>query len=205
MIGSDTIRRAAIPPGSPSGGGEAAARATVTVGMTVALAAIAMTFAALLLAYGIVRVQAPTWPPPGELPLPPLWTLRLLATVLAVAGSAAMHVAARAGRTGTAATARAPLALGAATLIGVAFLAVQVASLRALGAAGVHPDSGLAASVVYALTAFHGLHALVAVMLSLALLMARRPARPGRLLAVVAFWHLVTAVWLIVFGAVFVA
>ena len=39
----------------------------------------------------------------------------------------------------------------------------------------------------------------------MALLMARRPARPGRLLAVVAFWHLVTAVWLIVFGAVFVA
>lgn len=203
MIGSDTIRPAAIPTAPAPGGGEAAARATVTVGMTVALAAIAMTFAALLLAYGIVRVQAPTWPPPGEAPLPPLWTLRLLATGLALAGSATMHVAA--GPAGAAAPATSRRALGVATVTGVAFLAVQVASLRALGAAGVHPDSGLAASVVYALTAFHGLHALVAVMLSLALLMARRPARPGRLLAVVAFWHLVTAVWLIVLGAVFVA
>ena len=178
---------------------EGAARATVTVGMIVALVAIAMTFAALLLAYAIVRVQAPAWPPPGEVPLPPLWGLRLGATALALAGSAAMHAAACAGR------AHQRRALGAATTAGVAFVVLQVASLRALGEAGVHPSSGLAASVVYALTAFHGLHALVAVLFSVGLLVARRPGRPGRLVAVVAFWHLVTAVWLIVFGAVFVA
>lgn len=181
---------------------EVAARATVTVGMTVALAALAMTFAALLLAYAIVRVQAPAWPPPGEAPLPALWGLRLAATAFAVAGSGAMQLVARGGRAGARERSR---ARAAATVAGVVFLALQVASLRALGAAGVHPGSGLAASVVYALTAFHGLHALVAVLLSLALLVARRPARPGRVLAVVAFWHLVTVVWLVVFAAVFVA
>lgn len=183
-----------IAPALPDGDG--AARATVTVGMTVALAAIAMTFAALLLAYGIVRAQAPAWPPPGEVPLPPLWGLRLASTGAALAGSWAMHVAARGRQT---------RALVAATVAGLAFLALQAGSLRALGAAGVHPGSGLAASVVYALTAFHGLHALVAVLLSLALLAGRGRARPGRVLAAGAFWHLVTVVWLVVFAAVFVA
>jgi len=181
---------------------EVAARATVTVGMTVALAALAMTFAALLLAYAIVRVQAPAWPPPGEAPLPALWGLRLAATAFAVAGSGAMQLVARGGRAGARERSR---ARAAATVAGVVFLALQVASLRARGAAGVHPGAGLAASGGYALTAFHGLHALVAVLLSLALLVARRPARPGRVLAVVAVWHLVTVVWLVVCAAVFVA
>jgi len=196
-MGTGTLGRAAA--------NDEDARATVTVGMTVALAAIAMTFAGLLLAYAIVRVQSPAWPPPGEVTLPALWGLRLGATALALAGSGAMHAAVRAGRALPGSPAGVRWALGAATAAGLAFLALQAASLRALGAAGVHPASGLAASVVYALTAFHGLHALVAVLLSLSLLVARRPARPGRLLAVVAFWHLVTVVWLVVFGAVFVA
>jgi heme/copper-type cytochrome/quinol oxidase subunit 3 len=185
---------------------DSAARATVTVGMTVALAAIAMTFAALLLAYGVVRAQSPAWPPPGEFPLPPLWGLRLAATAAALTGSVAMWVAARGLASGTTVSrTRAVPALVSVTVTGVVFLALQFASLRALGTAGVHPSSGLAASVIYALTAFHGLHALAAVLLSLGLLATWRTARPGRVLAVASFWHLVTVVWLVVFVAVFVA
>jgi heme/copper-type cytochrome/quinol oxidase subunit 3 len=187
--------------------GERGARATVTVGMTVALAAIAMTFAALLLAYGIVRAQSAAWPPPGEVPLPALWGLRLGATAAALLGSAAIHAAARAIVRGRGEVERRAVrpALVAATASGLAFLALQLASLRALRAAGVGPGSGLAASVVYALTGFHGLHALVAVLLALGLLLARRPPRRGRLSAIAWFWHLVTAVWIVVFVAVFVA
>ena len=194
MIDSALVRDAA---------GDREARATVTVGMTVALAAIAMTFAALLLAYGIVRAQAPAWPPAGEAPLPPLWALRLAATAAALAGSWAMRGAARvsAVRADEPAVSR---ALAVATAAGVAFLGLQIMSWRALGAAGLHPGSGLAASVVYALTAFHGLHALVAVLLAAGLLVGRQP-RPRWVLAVASFWHLVTVVWLVVFVAVFVA
>jgi cytochrome c oxidase subunit 3 len=183
-------------------------RATVTVGMTVALAAIAMTFAALLLAYGIVRVQSPLWPPAGEPALPALWGLRLAATFAALLGSWAMRAAARTD-TGPVVTpasaARLARALAIATASGLAFLGLQFASLRALGAAGVHPGSGLVSSVIYALTAFHGLHALAAVLLSVWLLATLRRAPPARLPAVAWFWHLVTAIWLVVFVAVFVA
>lgn len=187
---------------------EREARATVSVGMAVALSAIAMTFATLLLAYGIVRVQAPAWPIPGEQAPPPLWVYRLGATAAALLGSWAIWRAVRT-RDGTPGGGRNALrSLIVATASGGAFLGLQLASLVALRAAGVGPGSGLAASVVYALTIFHGLHAFVALLALLpALLEAARPrrARPIRLQALASFWHLVTAVWLVVFLAVFVA
>jgi heme/copper-type cytochrome/quinol oxidase subunit 3 len=178
----------------------AARRATITVGMTVTLAALAMTFAALLLAYGIVRVQAPAWPPPGEPPLPALWAWRLGATVTAIAGSAALW-----GATGGRFTTVSGLA--GAGLAGTAFLALQVGGLRALARAGVLPSSGIVASVVYALTLFHALHALVALVFLLPSLLAAvrgRVVDQGHLGALASFWHLVTAVWLVIFVAVFV-
>ena len=179
----------------------AARRATITVGMAVTLAALAMTFAALLLAYGIVRVQAPAWPPPGEPPLPALWAWRLGATFTALAGSAALWGA----TSGRFAKRR---ALAGAALAGTAFLVLQLGCLRALARAGVLPSSGIVASVVYALTSFHALHALVALVLLVPSLFAAirgRVVDEGRLGALASFWHLVTAVWMVIFVAVFVA
>jgi len=186
--------------------------ATTSVGMIVALSALAMTFAALLLAYAIVRVQSPSWPPPGEAPLPSLWGWRVLATVSSVAGSVAMAAAARRARTGR----DARLWVLAAGGSGLTFLAAQAAALGALGRAGIGPGAGLAASVVYALCSFHALHVLAA-LLALTSVIApvwrragadalsrKRVARPARVRAVAAFWHLVTAVWCAVFLGVFV-
>ena len=176
-------------------------RATLTVGMVVTLAALAMTFGALLLAYGIVRVQAPAWPPPGEPPLPALWGWRWAATAAAIAGSAALWGATRGSFVKAG-------ALAGAALAGAAFLALQVGCLRTLAAAGVRPSSGIVASVVYALTAFHALHALIGLGVlapSLFGALRGRGVDDGRLGALAAFWHLVTAVWLIIFVAVFVA
>jgi heme/copper-type cytochrome/quinol oxidase subunit 3 len=182
--------------------------ATTSIGMIVALSALGMTFAALLLAYAIVRTQSPAWPPPGEAPLPPLWGWRVLATVTSLAGSVAMAATARRARTGR--DARGPLAAAAGS--GLAFLAAQAAALVALGRAGAGPGAGLAASVVYALCSFHALHVVAALLALTAVLGAVRagaggalpPARLARVDAVAAFWHLVTAVWCVVFLGVFV-
>jgi cytochrome c oxidase subunit III len=182
----------------------AAAMATTSVGMIVALTAVGMTFAALLLAYGIVRAQASAWPPPGEAPLPPLWGWRIGATVASLGGSVAMARAVRFARVGERRQEGRALAVAAAA--GVVFLVAQAAALAALERAGIAPGSGLAASVVYALCLFHGLHALAA----LALLAPvaggarRRVVAPARLVSLAAFWHLVTAVWIAVFVGVFV-
>ena len=76
---------AAAPPRDPPAGA-----ATLSVGVAVALGAVFMAFAAVLLAYAIIRVQAPAWPPPGEAPPPPFWPWPALATAAALVGSAAM-------------------------------------------------------------------------------------------------------------------
>lgn len=187
--------------------GAAAAMATASVGMIVALTAVGMTFAALLLAYGIVRAQASAWPPPGEAPVPPLWGWRIVATVASLGGSVAMARAVRSARGDE--RQAAGRALGVAAAAGAVFLAAQAAAFAALGRAGIAPGSGLAASVVYALGLFHGLHALAALAaLALFAPMGGGPRRwviaPARLASVAAFWHLVTAVWIAVFVGVFV-
>ncbi|HEY8922963.1 MAG TPA: hypothetical protein VIU64_01210, partial [Polyangia bacterium] len=112
---------------------------------------------------------------------------------------------ARAGRDG-----RGPLAVAGGS--GLAFLAAQAAALVALGRAGVGPGAGMAASVVYALCSFHALHVLAALLALASVLAAvgpgaragRRSASLPRVNAVAAFWHLVTAVWCVVFLGVFV-
>jgi cytochrome c oxidase subunit III len=178
-------------------------QATVSVGMAVALGAIAMTFAAILFAYAIVRVQAPSWPPPGEPTLRHRWTWIWLAsaTIAALNGSAALRAASR-NRDG-----QSPLLLAIAAASGAVFVAIQLIAWTRLVSDGFRPSSGLVASVVYALTLFHAAHAAIAVVL-LSPLVVR--ALRGRTIgaptfgAVTSFWHLVTIVWLVVAVAVFV-
>lgn len=187
----------------------AEARATVSVGMAVALAAVLMTFAAVLLAYAILRVQAPSWPPPGEQRPPSVWPWPTVATFLALLGSAAMLDAERRMSRNEGAPTRALRRdLLCAAGAGVAFVTVQIAAWSWLVRVGVRPDSGLVASVVYGLTVFHGLHALAAVLVLMPLLLRswrRRSVALSSLRAVSSFWHLVTVLWVVVFLAVFVA
>jgi heme/copper-type cytochrome/quinol oxidase subunit 3 len=193
------VRGSEIPTGSRT--------ATVSVGMAIALGAIAMTFAALLLAYAIVRVQSPVWPPAHELSLVRGWTWTWLATatLAAVVGSAALYLARRRAQEKDAPS-TSLLAITAAA--GLAFVAVQLSAWSRLLAEGFRPSSGLLASVVYALTLFHAVHAFVGVILLLPLIIRRarlQPIRLATLNAVSSFWHLVTLAWLVVAITVFVA
>lgn len=181
---------------------QAARRATTSIGVAVALGAVSMTFAALFLAYAVVRAQAAAWPPPGEGPRPGPLPWALLATVIVLGGSGAV---AAAGRTSSASRQRA--ALLAASASGAAFIAVQAAGWMRLAAAGLRPSSGLMASVTYALTIFHALHAgaAVALLAPLVLRAARgRSISADALSSRASFFHFVTAAWLVIFFAVFV-
>ena len=194
---------------SQSVDGDARTDATLSVGMTVGLSALGMTFAAVLLAYAVLRVQAASWPPPGEARPPPIWPWPLAATLTAISGSWAVESARRAGaRAAGVPSRKVTHALTAAAVAGVSFIAIQVTAWVELARAGVRPDSGLVASVVYALMIFHALHALAALVVLGPMLVrtARgRGLRPGSLTALSSFWHLVTTAWMIVFLGVFVA
>jgi cytochrome c oxidase subunit 3 len=164
------------------------AAANASVGMAVFLGALAMLFAALLLAYAVLRAQATAWPPPGAGPLPRL--LLSVNTLVLVAASLALR--ARRG--------------GVALALGTAFLALQaVAWQRAVGA-GLGPASGAYGSVFFALSGFHALHVLGGIAALGAVLLARGArAAPEGLRLVARYWDFMLVVWLVVYAAVCVA
>jgi cytochrome c oxidase subunit 3 len=154
------------------------------VGLLIFLGATAMLFAALLLAYAILRAEAPVWPPAGTPPFPrgaaTANTVVLLAATLAL----------RAART----TDRRWPALAAAAL-GAAFLALQGALWRHLAATHLGPSAGALGDVFFALSVFHALHVLGG-LVALALTRARRL----RLLTI--YWDFVLIVWIVIYVAV---
>lgn len=197
------------------GGPEREREATVAVGLAIGFAAVIMTFAALLLAYGTVRVQARAWPPPGEPRLPSaMWPWPAAATLAALLASGAMRRASRLltsrreARGGGAEPWRGSrLALVATLLACASFVAVQLSGAAHLLALGLRPSSGVALSVIFALAAFHGLHALAATLAvsQLAARVARgRGVRRAQVRSIAAFVDLVTLLWVVIAVAVFV-
>jgi cytochrome c oxidase subunit 3 len=170
---------------------------TANVGMAIFLGTVAMLFAALFFAYGVMRAQAPAWPPVGSTPLPrgalALNTLALLAASLALRGAG---VAARRGDA-SAARRRA----GASLLLGAVFLSAQALVWRSLVSAGGGPASGIYGSVFFAISGFHAVH-VVGGLLALALIVGRgAPAEVGarRLRLCALYWDFVLAVWALFF------
>ncbi|HET6281550.1 MAG TPA: cytochrome c oxidase subunit 3 [Polyangia bacterium] len=181
--------------------------ANATLGMTVFLGTWVMLFAALFLAYGVVRVQADVWPPPYEprLPLgvPGLGSLVLLASGLV------LRLGLRAARAGDVRVlARASVVTSG---LGLVFLSLQAMGWQKLYGAGLRPGSSLYGSVFFAFTIFHALHVACGLLLLavLAVRVWRQRSRAGdglrtaaRLTA--AFWDFVTAVWILMYVTVYV-
>ncbi|MFL5303935.1 MAG: hypothetical protein ACJ8F1_01930, partial [Polyangia bacterium] len=121
--------------------------ADTAVGLVVFLGTTAMLFAALLLAYAILRAQAPQWPPAGSLPLP-----RGAAganTLILAAASAALWRARRTNARGWV------IAAGA---LGAGFLAAQIGLWRHMVATGLGPRGQMPGQVFLALSVLHALH-----------------------------------------------
>ena len=197
---------AASPANAATGARSSAARdVDAAVGMTILLGAWVMLFAALFLAYGVVRVQADEWPPFGAPRLP--LVVPGLNTLLLVASSVVVRLGLARARRGDTATLLPATVV--ATLLGLAFIGAQIASWRSMLARGLLPSSGVYGSVFYALTGFHALHVAggVVVLALLAVHMARgrhrhrSPVRALRLTAL--YWDFVAIVWVAMYVAVY--
>lgn len=147
------------------------------VGLVIFLGSVAMLFAAMLLAYAIIRAQAPAWPPAGTPPFP---------RGAAAANTLALVAASLALRRGWA---RAAFGFGAA------FLLLQAALWRHLVAVHLGPSAGSLGEVFFALSALHALHVLGG-LCALAVTQGRRP----RLHAI--YWDFVLAIWVVLYVAV---
>jgi len=165
------------------------------IGVWVLLTAIIMLFAGLSSAYIVLRA-VPAW---QNIELPSLlWPN----TAILLMSSIAIEISRRAVQRGDTQSMKRWLMVGG--VLGLAFLAGQLAAWRQLVNAGVYLPSTLQSSFFYILTGLHGLHLLGGV-IALGWLLSR--AFNNRLSAVnheplklcALYWHVMDALWIYLF------
>jgi cytochrome c oxidase subunit 3 len=162
------------------------------------------TFAAGFVYYLFVRVGA--WPP-AQLP-DLLGSLVLVNTTVLLASSATLHYAHHALGAGTQRRFRA--LLGVTVALGAVFLAGQIYEYyELLVVAGFGLQAGVFGSAFYGLTALHGFHVflgvvMLAVVFGRALRGAYAPERDTSVTTVSLYWHFVDAVWLLLVTLLYV-
>ena len=177
-----------------------------SLGMTFFLLSSTMAFGGLLVLYGLLRRDAPAWPPPGG---------RMLPLGLAAAATASITVSSMTLHAGVRAVLR-PRArllfpwLIATLALGLTFVALELALWLDLGSGGFVPGAGnRQAGIFYVLTGFHFAHVLTAVALLLWLVPGARRERyhandSVRVRLVARFWHFLGINWALLFVAFFV-
>jgi cytochrome c oxidase subunit 3 len=186
--------------GESSGGGARAIpqRAYFTL-VTVAMAAIVMFFMALTSSFILRKGQGGDW----EHTRPP--ALMWLNTAVLLASSGTIEVARRRRAAGDAQAFH--RWWGLTTLLGLAFLAGQLAGLRQLSAAGVFLASNSASSFFYVMTAAHGAHLLggIVALLYVAFRAWERSRITQGTAAELAsiYWHFVDGLWLFLFALLY--
>ena len=173
------------------------------VGMIVFIGGWTMMFGAVLVAYLLLRQDAPAWPPVGV----PLFErgLPTAATAVLLASSATMQLGLHAIRE---ARPRALVAyLGATLALALAYLALQLASWLHMMHRGLDATASLYAASFYGLGMLHALHVVVGA-IGLGMLMPRalRGAFSAHKHTAVRswtlYWHFVAVAWLAFFAAV---
>jgi heme/copper-type cytochrome/quinol oxidase subunit 3 len=173
------------------------------LGMWLFLGTDAAGFGGLLIAGGVLRARATSWPDPYQrfaLPLAAGMTLALLLSSLFM--SLAVAAASRRARGATLAW------LTVTILAGLAFTGGQATEYHDLltRTPPVGLTSDLPASLFFVTTGFHGLHVLAGLLYLLAMLVGagRAPQISAGKLAVAAlFWHFVDLAWVAIFTVLY--
>lgn len=184
----------------------AATRPSAKLGMWIFLVADAMSFAALLIAYGVLRAGSHSWPAPGSrlgIPFTAGMTFVLITSSVSMVFAVA---AARDRRRG------ATVAWLVATLFGgLLFLGGQAHEYTMLiRDKGMGLAADTMSSTFFVCTGFHGAHLLIGVLL-LAIVAVRAArgrytdgnARADGIEVAGLFWHFVDLVWILVFTFVY--
>jgi cytochrome c oxidase subunit 3 len=179
------------------------------LGMWLFLISDALSFAGLLLTYGILRGGSERWKMPGEPELGINFTAAL--TFLLICSSVTMVLAVAAAKEGKRAQAIAFLVLTA--LGGVLFLTGQYHEYFGIGRPGLIEEGLLfgkshRATTFYAITSFHGAHVFTGVvyLTVVAIRAALGKYDHGRYDGVEVaglFWHFVDLIWILVFTFVY--
>lgn len=189
-------------PGAGGGAGDAAAAPPISaarIGVWLLVAAITILFAAFTSTYLVRRGEA-------DWRVGPLPALLWVTTALILASTATMERARKSARDGQMRGLRAWLA--ATTVLGLAFLAGQVAAWRQLVEAGIYLSTNPHSAFFYLLTGAHGLHLAGGIgALLYAWRTAPAAATPADALGitdpVATFWHFLAGLWVYLFLILF--
>ena len=178
---------------------------TNSVGMILALVSFTMMFGGLFYSYGLLRIRAVSWPPPG-LPEMPLVLPSVITLMLAGSAIALELARKRLQRGEIEAFQRLTMT---SIVLGVLFIALQASVWVDLWNAGLNLSAGPYGSMFYFLTAFHALHVVAGLgILGWMYVASPRATSPvlrnSRAQLSACFWHFVGAVWLIIFFLAYV-
>lgn len=171
------------------------------LGMILFVTSETMFFGALFGAYFTVRFgivgRGGAWPPAG-IHLDPL--LPAVLTVVLVTSSATIHRAVAAAKHGDLAAFRRGIVITLA--LGALFLTGQAIEYSLLDFSLGHSSF---TTLFFTLTGFHGLHVAIGlVILTVALISARRGLRRGPAEAAAFYWHFVDLVWILLFTTIYI-
>jgi heme/copper-type cytochrome/quinol oxidase subunit 3 len=179
-------------------------RTTAWWGMVLLIFTEATLFAIFILSDLYLRFSAtPSWPPPGI--QAPTLRLPVLMTVVLVASSVPVQLAADAARAGC--RVRCRMLLGGTIALGLTFLALQAVEYHEK-LQHFSPRTNTYGSLFFTITGFHGLHVIVGILLlSWAVVAAGQLERRGgdAIENIVLYWHFVDAVWLVVFATLYLS
>lgn len=163
-----------------------------------------MFFSGLVFSFWILRLAAPSWPPPLQPRLP--LGVTSVNTLVLLGSSGAVAAGLRAFLRGE----RIPAVrrLGLAATLGVLFLSVQGYEWARLVRFGLTVHSGAYGGTFYTLIGAHAVHVLAALAwLAVTLLLAVRghfaDGRTGALRACAIYWHFVVALWPVLYVSVY--
>lgn len=172
---------------------------TGTLGVWIMLASLSVLFAASMVGYLVVRLQAPQWPPAGAPGLPAsLW----ISTAVILACSVTIHRALRAAERDD--QARLRRLLITTFVLGCLFLVLQSVNWWELMAQNLSAASNLYGFTFYILTGLHAAHVIGGL---IPLGIVTRRASAGRYSSFFhggvrhtgMYWHFLDAVWIIIF------
>jgi cytochrome c oxidase subunit 3 len=166
--------------------------------MRLFVVSLGVLFGACLIGYLVIRARSEQWPPPGSPELPGgLW----LSTAVLVISSVLLMAAVSAARGGAASRLRG--LLGAATVTGLAFLAVQVGNWMTIASGGYLPRQSLLTAGFIVLSFLHAAHVLGGLVpLAITTLRAgsgRYSDDPEPVELTAAYWHFLAATWVAIF------
>jgi cytochrome c oxidase subunit III len=183
------------------------AATTGKIGMWIFLLSDAMSFAGLLIGYGILRAGSDVWPPPSShLGIP----FTALLTFLLICSSVTMVMAVAAASENK--RRQTCFWLAATMLGGLLFLLGQRHEYGELIEKGMTLSRCLGcppqfASTFYVITGFHGAHVTTGVIYLGVILaqtwMGKYDGKPDRIEIVGLFWHFVDLIWILVFTFVY--